>query len=127
MPPPPLFHPDCDTTRPPWFKKPLTEAQTGSMATSEVSTPASESTKSAIIPSPEELTDEEIERLMPLTHLIANYGDAPNTAWLDKRYEIWRHAPTGAAVGFARQGKYVIVIGDPLCDRSQLCTSTAEA
>ncbi|EJD48675.1 aspartyl-tRNA synthetase [Auricularia subglabra TFB-10046 SS5] len=56
----------------------------------------------------------------PLEKLIANYGDAPNTAWLDRRYEIWRHAATGAAVGFSRQGKYVIIIGDPLCDRSQL-------
>ena len=120
MPPPPLFHPDCDTTRPPWFKKPLTEAQTGSVATSEVSTPASESTKSAFIPSPEELTDEEIERLMPLTHLIANYGDASNTSALDARYRVWRSHINGAAIGYSKgKGGYVIVVGNPLCDESQ--------
>ncbi|KAL1732052.1 hypothetical protein EV714DRAFT_248249 [Schizophyllum commune] len=120
MPPPPLFHPDCDTTRPPWFKKPLTEAQTGSVATSDVSTPASESSKSAFIPSPEELTDEEIERLMPLTHLIANYGDASNTSALDARYRVWRSHRNGAAVGYSKgKGGYVIVVGNPLCDESQ--------
>ncbi|KAH7101377.1 aspartyl-tRNA synthetase [Auriculariales sp. MPI-PUGE-AT-0066] len=61
-----------------------------------------------------------VDEMPALEKLIANYGDAPNTAWLDKRYSIWRHAPTGAAIGYSIVGKYVIVIGDPLCDRSQL-------
>jgi len=77
------------------------------------------------------------DELPPLEKLIANYGDAPNTAWLDRRYSIWRHAATGAAIGYSKVsspgeyilsqrlkrtqvGKHVIVIGDPLCDRSQL-------
>jgi ergosteryl-3beta-O-L-aspartate synthase len=57
---------------------------------------------------------------MPLLEdLIANYGDATNTSWLDDRFEVWRH-PTGAAIGYSRQSsKLVIVTGDPLCDQSQ--------
>ncbi|KAL1879693.1 hypothetical protein VTK73DRAFT_6868 [Phialemonium thermophilum] len=55
----------------------------------------------------------------PLEELIANYGDATNTSWLDDRFEIWRH-PTGAAVGFVRQGgKFAMITGDPLCDPKQ--------
>ncbi|KAI9167222.1 Aspartate--tRNA ligase, cytoplasmic [Paramyrothecium foliicola] len=50
--------------------------------------------------------------------LIANYGDASNTSWLDDRFEIWRH-PTGAAVGYVKQDKFAMVTGEPLCDRSQ--------
>ncbi|KAI0132010.1 hypothetical protein BJ170DRAFT_665262 [Xylariales sp. AK1849] len=55
----------------------------------------------------------------PLEKLIANYGDASNTSWLDERFKIWRH-PCGAAVGYATQGnKFAMTIGDPLCDQSQ--------
>ncbi|KAI1414795.1 aspartyl-tRNA synthetase [Hypoxylon sp. FL1857] len=51
--------------------------------------------------------------------LIANYGDATNTSWLDDRFEIWRH-PTGAAVGFVRQNhKFAMIAGDRLCDMRQ--------
>lgn len=53
-----------------------------------------------------------------LEKLIANYGDASNTSWLDDRFEIWRH-PTGAAVGYVKQEKFAMITGDPLCDRSQ--------
>ncbi|KAH7465243.1 Aspartate--tRNA ligase, cytoplasmic [Fusarium oxysporum f. sp. matthiolae] len=53
-----------------------------------------------------------------LEKLIANYGDASNTSWLDDRFQIWRHE-TGAAVGWVQQGKFAIITGDPLCDRSQ--------
>ncbi|KAH8744570.1 aspartate--tRNA ligase [Diaporthe sp. PMI_573] len=35
----------------------------------------------------------------PLEKLIANYGDATNTSWLDDRFEIWRHGTTGAVWG----------------------------
>ncbi|KAI1090703.1 aspartyl-tRNA synthetase [Rostrohypoxylon terebratum] len=55
----------------------------------------------------------------PIEKLIANYGDATNTSWLDERFEIWRH-PTGAAVGFARQAdKFAMIAGNPLCDQRQ--------
>ncbi|KAL0939778.1 aspartyl-tRNA synthetase [Colletotrichum truncatum] len=56
--------------------------------------------------------------LPPLEELIANYGDASNTSWLDERFEIWRHS-CGAAVGYVRQGKFAMITGDPLCDRGQ--------
>lgn len=56
--------------------------------------------------------------LPPVEKLIANYGDASNTSWLDDRFEIWRH-PTGAAVGYVKQEKFAMITGDPLCDRSQ--------
>ncbi|KKA27656.1 hypothetical protein TD95_001258 [Thielaviopsis punctulata] len=58
-------------------------------------------------------------RMPPLEDLIANYGDSSNTAWLDDRFEVWRHTATGAAVGFVRQGKLAIITGNPLCDASQ--------
>ncbi|KAI3571814.1 hypothetical protein IWW34DRAFT_811556 [Fusarium oxysporum f. sp. albedinis] len=54
----------------------------------------------------------------PLEKLIANYGDATNTSWLDERFQIWRHE-TGAAVGWVQQQKFAMITGDPLCDRSQ--------
>ncbi|KAF5002353.1 hypothetical protein FGRMN_364 [Fusarium graminum] len=54
----------------------------------------------------------------PLEKLIANYGDATNTSWLDDRFQIWRHE-TGAAVGWVQREKFAMVTGDPLCDRSQ--------
>jgi nondiscriminating aspartyl-tRNA synthetase len=53
-----------------------------------------------------------------LEKLIANYGDASNTSWLDDRFEVWRH-PTGAAVGYVKQEKFAMITGDPLCDKSQ--------
>ncbi|WVQ79753.1 aspartate-tRNA(Asn) ligase [Cryptococcus sp. DSM 104549] len=51
--------------------------------------------------------------------LIANYGDATNTSWLDDRFDIWRDADTGAAVGYSRQNKFCMITGDPLCDETQ--------
>jgi aspartyl-tRNA synthetase len=57
-------------------------------------------------------------KLPSLEKLIANYGDATNTSWLDERFQIWQH-PTGAIVGYVKQEKFVMITGDPLCDRSQ--------
>lgn len=58
--------------------------------------------------------------------LIANYGDATNTSWLEPRTEIWRDEYTGAAVGFVPQDGFAITVGDPLCHPSQyLKTMTA--
>ncbi|KAH7327924.1 hypothetical protein B0I35DRAFT_416068 [Stachybotrys elegans] len=56
--------------------------------------------------------------LPPVEKLIANYGDATNTSWLDDRFQIWRH-PNGAAVGYVPQEKFAMVTGDPLCDKTQ--------
>ncbi|KAH7136527.1 hypothetical protein EDB81DRAFT_844527 [Dactylonectria macrodidyma] len=53
-----------------------------------------------------------------LEKLIANYGDASNTSWLDDRFQIWRHS-TGAAIGYVPQDKFAMITGDPLCDQSQ--------
>ncbi|EPQ25661.1 uncharacterized protein PFL1_06798 [Pseudozyma flocculosa PF-1] len=63
--------------------------------------------------------ESEVRDLQPLEKLIANYGDSSNTAWLDPRYTIWRHADTGAAVGYAPWKGYAMIIGDPLCEKSQ--------
>ena len=54
-----------------------------------------------------------------LEKLIANYGDASNTSWLDDRYKVWRHDITQAAIGYVPSGKHTIVVGNPLCDKSQ--------
>ncbi|KUJ09964.1 putative aspartyl-tRNA synthetase, cytoplasmic [Mollisia scopiformis] len=58
-------------------------------------------------------------RLQPLEKLIANYGDAANTSWLDKRYHVWRHPSTGAAQGYVIHNNYAIAVGEPLCAKSQ--------
>ena len=55
----------------------------------------------------------------PLEKLIANYGDASNTSWLEPKFEIWRDPNTGAAVGFVPHEGFAITIGDPLCHTSQ--------
>ncbi|KAM0484506.1 hypothetical protein ACHAPX_001932 [Trichoderma viride] len=72
------------------------------------------------LPHPEADTTKQYAALHtpPVEKLIANYGDASNTSWLDERFEIWRHK-SGAAVGFVRQDKFAMVTGDPLCDKSQ--------
>lgn len=57
--------------------------------------------------------------LQPLQKLIANYGDAANTSWLDERYHVWRHTHTGAAQGYVVHSNYAIVVGDPLCEKWQ--------
>jgi aspartyl-tRNA synthetase len=60
------------------------------------------------------------ELKMPtVEQLIANYGDATNTSWLDDRYKVWRHEPTAAAVGYAEEAGYALVMGNPLCDPRQ--------
>ncbi|KAK4228645.1 putative aspartyl-tRNA synthetase [Podospora fimiseda] len=55
----------------------------------------------------------------PIEKLIANYGDATNTSWLDDRYKVWRHEPTAAAIGYAEENGYALVMGNPLCDSRQ--------
>ncbi|KAK3380796.1 hypothetical protein B0H63DRAFT_193112 [Podospora didyma] len=57
--------------------------------------------------------------LPSVENLIANYGDATNTSWLDDRYQVWRHEETGAAVGYAEENGYALVMGNPLCDPRQ--------
>lgn len=57
--------------------------------------------------------------LQPLEKLIANYGDASNTSWLDERYQVWRHPDTGAAQGWVPHKARAIIVGDPLCAKSQ--------
>ncbi|PSR79350.1 hypothetical protein BD289DRAFT_375601 [Coniella lustricola] len=57
----------------------------------------------------------------PLEKLIANYGDATNTSWLDERFQIWRHKTNGAAVGYVvKENRFAMITGDPLCDPTQV-------
>ncbi|KAF3917103.1 hypothetical protein ABW20_dc0104688 [Dactylellina cionopaga] len=84
-----LRHPEASTLHPPWRNKPVF------------------------------VDDVPVKELQPLTQLIANYGDASNTSWLDERYHVWRDEDTGAACGYVPQDHYAIIIGDPLCDKSQ--------
>ncbi|KAG6013868.1 hypothetical protein E4U54_006203 [Claviceps lovelessii] len=72
------------------------------------------------LPHPEADTTKPLQNgeMPPVEKLIANYGDASNTSWLDERFQIWRHA-SGAAVGYVKQDKFAMVTGDPLCDASQ--------
>jgi len=55
----------------------------------------------------------------PLADLIANYGDASNTSWLEPKFDIWRDPFTGAAVGYVPHEGFAITVGDPLCHTSQ--------
>lgn len=83
--------------------------------------PKSLPSKPPSLPHPEASTlkHHEKDEMPPLEDLIANYGDATNTSWLDDRFEIWRHEGTGAAVGYVKQKKFVMVAGDPLCEKKQ--------
>ncbi|PWY98511.1 aspartyl-tRNA synthetase [Testicularia cyperi] len=93
-----LRHPEASTNPPPW-KHPRTALKAEA--------------------------DSELRDMQPLEKLIANYGDASNTAWLDDRYKLWRHPDTGAAVGYSPFKGYAMIIGDPLCDKTQLSQVTA--
>jgi len=70
-------------------------------------------------PDADTLHTKDSEHPPPLENLIANYGDATNTSWLDERFKIYRDESTGAAVGYVEQGKFCMITGDPLCDSSQ--------
>jgi aspartyl-tRNA synthetase len=57
--------------------------------------------------------------------LIANYGDATNTSWLEPRTQFWRDDFTGATVGYVPQDGFAITVGDPLCHESQYAKTMA--
>lgn len=57
--------------------------------------------------------------LQSLEKLIANYGDASNTSYLEPRMEVWRAPDTGAAIGFMQVNDHAITVGDPLCHPEQ--------
>ena len=59
------------------------------------------------------------QEFQTIVKLIANYGDASNTSWLEERTRIWRDESTGAAVGWVPQDSFAITVGDPLCHQSQ--------
>ncbi|KAK5202759.1 aspartate--tRNA ligase dps1 [Exophiala xenobiotica] len=59
-------------------------------------------------------------RLPPLENLVANYGDATNTSWMDERFQIWRDGKTGAAIAYVPTHDRAICPGNPLCDARQL-------
>jgi ergosteryl-3beta-O-L-aspartate synthase len=61
----------------------------------------------------------------PLEKLIANYGDASNTSWLEPRTKIWQDQFTGAAVGYTPQDGFAIIVGDPLCAKNQYVKTIA--
>ncbi|KKY17766.1 putative aspartyl-trna synthetase [Phaeomoniella chlamydospora] len=65
------------------------------------------------------ISDNEPPPQKPLEMLIANYGDASNTSWLDDRYTVWRCNRTGAAIGYAADRDFAIIMGNPLCDSIQ--------
>ena len=52
--------------------------------------------------------------------LIAAYGDATNTSWLDPFWTVWRDSKTGAAVGYVEENKFAITFGNPMCDPRQM-------
>lgn len=91
-----LRHPEASTTTPPWENKEYLDQQDEEFGSADRKT-----------------------QLQPLEKLIANYGDAANTSWLDKRYHVWRHATTGAAQGYVIHNNFVISVGPPLCCKSQ--------
>ncbi|KIW87010.1 aspartate-tRNA(Asn) ligase [Cladophialophora bantiana CBS 173.52] len=58
--------------------------------------------------------------LQPLENLVANYGDATNTSWMDERFQIWRDDKTGAAIAYVATHNRAIIAGNPLCETCQL-------
>ncbi|WVQ72666.1 aspartate-tRNA(Asn) ligase [Cryptococcus sp. DSM 104548] len=84
--------------------------------------PQSLPNKSPALPHPDADTTKEIDpkNPPPIENLIANYGDATNTSWLDDRFDIWRDDETGAAVGYSLHSeKFCMITGDPLCADKQ--------
>jgi hypothetical protein len=61
----------------------------------------------------------EKKELQPLPKLIANYGDASNTSWLEPKFKIWRDEETGAAVGYVPHQGFAVTVAEPLCHESQ--------
>jgi len=60
------------------------------------------------------------KQMPPLEDLIAKYGDSSNTTWVEDKFIVWRHEPTGAAVGYVlSENGYAILWGNPLCEHSQ--------
>lgn len=55
-----------------------------------------------------------------LGNLVANYGDATNTSWMDDRFNIWRDEKTGAAIPYVPTRDRAICAGNPLYDQRQL-------
>ncbi|KAG0649017.1 Aspartyl-tRNA synthetase [Hyphodiscus hymeniophilus] len=92
-----LRHEDASTTNPPWECKEYFEQQDESYG-----------------------LEDRKKLLQPLEKLIANYGDAANTSWLDPRYHVWRHPSTGAAQGYIIYNNHLISVGTPLCAKSQI-------
>ncbi|CAG8975371.1 hypothetical protein HYALB_00009512 [Hymenoscyphus albidus] len=90
-----LRHEEASTTNPPWERE---DIDTPIISTVDIDPTA---------------------HLQPLEKLIANYGDAANTSWLDKRYNVYRHPSTGAAQGYIIHNGFAIAVGDPLCAKSQ--------
>lgn len=58
--------------------------------------------------------------LPPLENLIARYGDATNTSWVDPAWTVWRDEATGAAIGYIPQGHFAVIFGNPLCEPNQI-------
>ncbi|EKM56863.1 uncharacterized protein PHACADRAFT_118899 [Phanerochaete carnosa HHB-10118-sp] len=58
--------------------------------------------------------------LPPLENLIARYGDATNTSWVDPAWTVWRDDATGAAIGYIQQGHFAVIFGKPLCEPNQI-------
>lgn len=73
------------------------------------------------------MDEREPKEFPALEKLIANYGDASNTSWLDDRYRIWRHEDTGAAIGYVPMDQFAVIVGNPLCDKSQQQESFARS
>ncbi|PWN52366.1 aspartyl-tRNA synthetase [Violaceomyces palustris] len=88
-----LRHPEASTNPPPWKNHKIGGADSDPEST--------------------------LRDLQPLEKLIANYGDSSNTSWLDDRFKLWRDPESGAAIGYSPYRSYAIVVGDPLCDKSQ--------
>ncbi|CZT07906.1 related to aspartate-tRNA ligase, cytosolic [Rhynchosporium graminicola] len=95
-----LRHEEASTTNPPWEQKDYEELSEDSADANGVV--------------------ESRHEYQPLEKLIANYGDAANTSWLDTRYKVWRHQSTGAAQGYVVHNNYAIAVGEPLCAKSQV-------
>ena len=52
--------------------------------------------------------------------MIAKYGDATNTSWVDPAWTVWRDRATAAAVGYIPQDGFAVVFGNPLCAVEQI-------
>ena len=55
-----------------------------------------------------------------LSQLIANYGDAANTGWINPAWTIWCYLKASIAIRYIPQNGFAVMFRNPLCKPKQI-------